>query len=180
VSSHFGFDRGFETYTSGGRRFEHNIDEALTWLEQNKNRRFFLFFHGYDAHRPYYSHPMDKEAIGLRGKGQVEKRNFCNRSRRDRPSAVELATILGFYDASIHMGDRIVGRLLDALQKKGLMKNTVILLTADHGEEFFDHGNCDHVRFVYREIVHVPLIVYVPGLTPDGERFPMSCPPRCR
>jgi arylsulfatase A-like enzyme len=171
VSSHFGFDHGFETYATDGRRFEHNIDEALAWLDQNKDRRFFLFFHGYDAHRPYYSHPMDKEAVGLRGKGQVEKRNFCTRSRRDRPSALELATILGFYDASIHMGDRIVGRLLDAVHKQDLMKNTVILITADHGEEFFDHGNCDHVRFLYREIVHVPWILYVPGFTPGGERI---------
>jgi hypothetical protein len=50
------------------------------------------------------------------------------------------------------------------------MDDTVILVTSDHGEEFFEHGNCDHVRFLYREIINVPYVLRVPGLTPDGMR----------
>jgi arylsulfatase A-like enzyme len=110
---------------------------------------------------------MDKESVGIRAKGAMEKRGFCVRGRRDRPSEQDLATIVGFYDAAIHMGDRMVGRFLDAVRSHGLMDNTVILLTADHGDEFFEHGNCDHVRFLYREIVNVPFMVHVPGLSPE-------------
>jgi arylsulfatase A-like enzyme len=69
------------------------------------------------------------------------------------------------------MGDRLVGRLLDAVRAHGLMDKTVILVTSDHGEEFFDHGNCDHVRFLYHEIVKVPFILHVPGLAPEGQRI---------
>ena len=50
------------------------------------------------------------------------------------------------------------------------MDNTVVVVTSDHGEEFFEHGNCDHVRFLYREIVGVPYILYVPGLASTPRR----------
>jgi len=171
VSQHFGFNRGFDSYTSDGRRYEHNIDEALGWVDRNKDKRFFLFFHGYNAHRPYYSEPEDKRAIGVKVGGASEKRGFCVRGRREQPEPKELESIVGFYDAAVHMGDRYVGRLLDALRDHHLMDNTVILVTSDHGEEFFEHGNCDHVRFLYREVINVPYILYVPKLTPAGKRI---------
>ena len=56
------------------------------------------------------------------------------------------------------------------------MRNTVILITSDHGDEFFEHGNCDHVRFLYREVINVPYILYVPGLTPKGSRVESLVP----
>ena len=176
VSAHFGFDRGFDIYSSDGRRFEHNIDEVLAWLELNKDRRFFLFFHGYDAHRPYFSHAVDKKALELSDRSPVEKRGFCVRGNRQRPGPRTLEAIVRFYDASIHMGDRYVGRLLDALREHGLMDESVVLVTSDHGEEFFEHGNCDHVRFLYREIVNVPFILRVPGMKPARSRVPDVVP----
>ena len=175
VSRHFGFDRGFDTYASEGRRFEHNIDEALGWLVQNEKRKFFLFLHGYDAHRPYFSHQVDKQAVGVRPQ-TAAKKGFCDNRHRERPSDRQLKAILGYYDASIRMGDRFVGRVLDLVRERGLMDNTVILITADHGEEFFDHGNCDHVRFLYQEIVHVPYLLHVPRATEKGRRIPDVVP----
>jgi len=168
VSSHFGFDRGFDTYQSDGRRFEHNLDEALGWMSNNKDRRFFMFFHGYNAHRPYFSSPSDKALMGIPEKAPVERRGFCVRGRRDRPPDPQLDEIVRYYDASIHHGDRQVGKLLRKVGELGLDEKTVILITSDHGEEFFEHGNCDHVRFLYKEVVHVPLILHVPGHTPQG------------
>lgn len=170
VSSHFGFDRGFDTYQSDGRRFEHNLDEALGWLKNNKDRRFFMFFHGYNAHRPYFSAESDKKLMGIPEKSPVERRGFCVRGRRDKPADADLDEIIRYYDASIHHGDRQVGKLLRKIGELGLDEKTVILITSDHGEEFFEHGNCDHVRFLYKEVVHVPLILHIPGHTPQGRR----------
>ncbi|MFQ5352896.1 MAG: sulfatase, partial [Candidatus Binatia bacterium] len=166
VSAHFGFSRGFDVYTSDGRRFEHNIDEAFTWLNENKRRRFFLFFHGYDAHRPYYSTATDKAAVGIAGTKGGPIKGYCTPENRKRPE--DLEAIIALYDAAIHHGDQQVGRLLEALEKHGLMANTVVVITSDHGEEFFEHGNCDHVRSLYHETLSVPYVVYVPGLTPTG------------
>lgn len=176
VSDHYGFDRGFYTYTSKGRRFEHNLDDTIDWLAQNKDKPFFLFFHGYDAHRPYYSKPADKKVVGLPEDAESDQNRFCLRDDRDRPPRARLEKIIQYYDASIHHGDRAIGVLLETLKRMDLMDKTVILLTSDHGEEFFEHGNCDHVRFLYRESVHVPYMVYVPGFTPSGMRLPGLIP----
>lgn len=165
VSEHYGFDRGFEVYSTSGRHFEHNLDQAVTWVRSNKDRPFFLFFHGYDAHRPYYSKPVDKKAMGLLESADTEQGRYCLRNDRARPDPAHMDEILRYYDAAIHHGDRTLGVFLRALNQLELMDNTVILLTSDHGEEFFEHGNCDHVRFLYRESVHVPLMLYVPRFT---------------
>ncbi|MFT5042948.1 MAG: arylsulfatase A-like enzyme [Hyphomicrobiaceae bacterium] len=176
VSAHYGFDRGFDTYTTSGRRFEYNVRQSLDWLGINKDRRFFLFLHGYDAHRPYYSTDADKKAMGLADDLPVERLRYCFREERDRPSDEGLAEIIAYYDAAIRHGDRELGPFFDRLKQLGLMENTIIIVTSDHGEEFFEHGNCDHVRFVYEESVHVPLIIYVPGHSPNGKRVPGLVP----
>ncbi len=170
VSAHYGFDRGFDEYLSGGRRLEHNMREAVDFLGRNKDRKFFMFLHGYNAHRPYFSARIDKRAMGLADDVEVEKIRFCLRNSREYPGEERLAEIIAFYDAAIHQGDRHLAAFFKALRKNELEKNTVVLVTSDHGEEFFEHGNCDHVRFVYRESVHVPYIIYIPGLTPRGRR----------
>lgn len=174
VAGHFGFSRGFDKYVSKGRRFEHNMPQALEWLAENKGRPFFLFLHGYNAHRPYYSLAADKEAVGLPSDAPRERRAFCLKGNRERPENLE--EIVRYYDAALHSGDRQVGRFLDALKQKRLMKDTIILITSDHGDEFFEHGNCDHVRFLYREVINVPYILYVPGLSPRGKRVETLIP----
>ncbi len=170
VASHFGFGRGFDVYRTAGRRFENNLSDAFSWLDEHRDDRFFLFLHGYNAHRPYFSLAADKAVAGLPETSPAERRGFCIREGREPPRERELNTIIKYYDAAIHHGDRQVGRFLDRLVELGLDQRTVILVTSDHGEEFFEHGNCDHVRFLYREVVHVPLIVYVPGLHREGQR----------
>ena len=162
VAAHFGFGRGFDVYTSSGRRFEHNIGQALAWIGQQGSRPFFLFLHGYDAHRPYYSEAQDKRAVGLEGTLEVERREFCRGDNPSRPR--DLDTVISYYDAAIHHADRSLGLLFDALEKSGLSEKTIVLLTSDHGEEFFEHGNCDHALSLYRETLHVPYLVQVPGL----------------
>ncbi len=170
VASHFGFSRGFDVYSSNGRRFEHNMEAALDWLKQRRKKRpFFLFLHGYDAHRPYFSRPDDKAAVGLPGNRSPERRGFCTKTNRSKPA--DLDVVLQYYDAAIRHGDREVGRFLNALHALELSERTVVLITSDHGEEFFEHGNCDHVRFLYREVVNVPFILRVPGHASIGKRI---------
>jgi arylsulfatase A-like enzyme len=174
VSAHFGFARGFDVYQADGRRFEHNMDGALDWLRLNQDRPFFLFLHGYNAHRPYYSTSADRRALGFGDISRRESKGFCGREKRERPA--NLDAIVSLYDASVRGGDRHVGRFLDELDKLGLADRTVVLVTSDHGEEFFEHGNCDHVRFVYAEVVNVPWVLRVPGLTDHGPRIKEPVP----
>ena len=163
VAGSWGFARGFDIYTTGGRRFEHNLGQALGWLTANKTRRFFLFLHGYDAHRPYYSEPHDKKAVRLPAALPDQLDGYCP-DNASRPNAKRLARILSYYDAAIHHADTSLARLFSALDQASLRNDTIVLVTADHGEEFFEHGHCDHVRFLYDETIHVPLLVRIPGV----------------
>jgi arylsulfatase A-like enzyme len=167
VSAHYGFGRGFDVYSTNGRHFQHSVPEALNWLDLNKKRKFFLFVHGYDSHRPYFSARQDKVAVGLNPTLPSQVSGYCFREQRDRPSDERLAEIVHYYDASIHAGDRHLGPVFDKLEELELMEKTVVIVTSDHGDEFYEHGNCDHVRFVYNEVVHVPLMIYVPGVTTE-------------
>jgi arylsulfatase A-like enzyme len=169
VDARFGFDIGFDVYESAGRRFEDNLaraEELLTARRQREERKpFFLFFHGFDAHKPYKSFPEDRQALGLgpeRAKGMDA---LC----RGAVSPAQLAPFLDDYDAAIHRGDRSLGRLLKLIDEVGETDRTVILLTSDHGEEFGEHGGCFHIRTLFREVVTVPWILHVPGSNAAGE-----------
>lgn len=176
VSGHYGFARGFDVYSTNGRHFEHSVPQAEAWLELNQKRKFFLFVHGYDAHRPYFSSRVNKAAVGLSTKLPAQVSGYCFRENRARPSDEDLEQIIHYYDAAIRSGDQHLAPLFRKLEALGLMEKTIVIVTSDHGEEFYEHGNCDHVRFVYNEVVHVPLMIYVPGLTPEGRRHAGQVP----
>lgn len=160
LSAAFGFDRGFESYRSNGKFFRDNLAETKLWLDEHQNEKFFLFWHGYDPHTPYFSDPMDRAALATPSRPEIGLRRAC---RAERLHHV-VAQYADEYDAAIHRADRYVGKLLDELAARGLMERTLIVFTSDHGEEFVEHGGCFHMKTLYREVLHVPLVVVGPGL----------------
>jgi tetratricopeptide (TPR) repeat protein len=103
-------------------------------------RPFFLFFHLYEPHSPF--EPPEQW-----------------RSRYPDP-----------YDGEVAASDAIVGRLLDELRRRGLYDQALVVLLSDHGEGLFDHGEEFHGILLYREVLHVPLLVKLPGSERAGER----------
>lgn len=161
MSAHFGFDSGFDRYETLGRRFEESIDEVESWIASRGGEPFFLLLHGYDAHKPYRSGSADRAALGLGpNRPRIGIQRVCNEARH----AGEIGEHIWEYDAAIHHGDRGIGRVLDLLERVGRRDDTIVILTSDHGEEFLEHGGCFHVRTLYREILHVPLMIAVPGV----------------
>lgn len=161
VAAHFGFDEGFEVYETHGKRMLDNLDAATEWIRSVKDERFFLFFHGLDAHRPYHSDAVDRRALGLTESERPAWRHLCNGQGRTEPDP---APLIDAYDAAAHRGDRAVGILLETLEAAGLGDRTVVIVTSDHGEGLLDHGDCFHIRELHREIVRVPLIIRAPGV----------------
>ena len=102
---------------------------------------WFLWLHYFDPHSVYQAHPDQVKTFGA--KRPVDK-----------------------YDGEIAFTDKHIGRVLDGLASLGLDENTVVVFTADHGEEFRDHGGVDHGHTLYQEQLHLPLIVRVPGEEP--------------
>jgi arylsulfatase A-like enzyme/tetratricopeptide (TPR) repeat protein len=123
------------------------LDEALTWLEQEKDRPFFAWIHLYDPHTPYEPPEPFRSEYGGQGKGPA-----------------------GLYDGEIAFMDSQIGRLSEWLAANRLDRKTVILLIGDHGEGLGSHGEGAHGYFIYDYAVHVPFIVVTPFRDLQGVR----------
>ena len=158
------------------RRFpsaEKMMDRALSWLKPRERRPFFLWLHLMDPHSPYY--PSADAYRELHGHEISVSRarylnEFWNRSdlaparlKRKRDSVIEL------YDAGIRSVDTQVARLVSHLEQADLWGECAFVLTADHGEEFLDHGRRYHAPFsLHDEITRVPLLIRDPTSAKRG------------
>ncbi len=155
------------------------VDEAIRRLHRMHNRPFLLFMHFMDVHHPYIPPVRHQELFRSPGSSPIDPQALWNRGWaifRDLPSQPELLSpgdlnrIVDLYDASVHYVDEQIGRLLATLDQLGLTRKTLIIVTADHGEEFLEHGDIFHKnQSLYDELTHVPLIIYDPS-APNGRR----------
>ncbi len=128
--------------------------------ETDPSRPFFLFAYFWDSHYDYLPpQPFDSMFTGPDCE-QIEVRNF-ETTQVVNPNITpgQLAYVLSQYAGEVRATDETLGRFFQLLKDKGLWDDTVIIITADHGDEFFDHGEKGHFNNVYAETVHVPLIV---------------------
>jgi arylsulfatase A-like enzyme len=123
----------------------------LDWQSAHRERPFFAFLNYFDAHVPYRSPPS------------VEDRFV----RSDKPK-------MGRYDAAIAFIDQEIGRLLDELQRRGVLDNTIVVVTSDHGEQFGEHGLEAHANSLYLPLLHVPLVIRYPPRVAKGVRIESS------
>jgi arylsulfatase A-like enzyme len=138
-------------------------DAFLNWLSQQRRgeRPFFAFLNYLDAHEPFLP-PEDHTArFGLRPRARRDYKMLLDYWDQDKthisPRDVELAR--DGYDDCIAFLDGQVGALLDELDRVGVMKDTLVIITSDHGEEFGEHGVFNHGYSLYLNEVHVPLLI---------------------
>ena len=146
--------------------------KALAFLEEPRDRPFFLFLHYFDVHYDYVPPEEIWRRFDPDYTGNLTGVPFSNdrRIHRDMPER-ELQHLRALYDGEIFFTDHYVGRLLDTLEELGLADETLVVLTSDHGEEFFEHGQKGHRRNLYDETLKVPLIVRLPGSEGAGRRI---------
>lgn len=144
------------------------VDQARTWLASTGERPFFLWLHFMDPHSPYY--PTEK-ALDLMGCGPVTPararylNSYWNRSDLGpRRLARHRDEVVALYDAGIRWVDTQMARLIEALRRFNMWNHCILAVTADHGEEFLDHGGRYHPPSSLREeLIRVPLLLRVPG-----------------
>jgi arylsulfatase len=132
---------------------------------------WFLWLHYMDPHGLY--DPPAEHRIFHRetpdpippGAGSVAEYNVPPGCRTS-DGRVDAALVRDLYDGEVHYVDAEIGRLLDALRAKGLLENTLVVVTADHGEEMLEHGDLSHARTLFDEILRVPLLLRIPGVAP--------------
>jgi len=176
----FGLTRGlahvdFEAYADNEhmRDAARTTDAALRWLDQGGRGKFFLVVHYFDPHLVYappaeqrrrFAAPQDRDDASWVFGTRRQIGEYRSGTLSFDEATIRRAERL--YDGEVAYVDQEVGRLLDELERRELRGATLVVLTADHGEEFLDHGGFEHGHTLYNELVHVPLIFSWPGRIP--------------
>ncbi len=173
LSHTFGFERGFHSYSVfDDPDADEIVDTAIETLRRSKGQPLFLFLHLFDAHRPYLPPKEFLDRFGPRPKDISDLLDKIAQNAAPTESR-ETQEIIDLYDAEVAFADEQLGRFFDELKKSNLYDNTLIILTADHGEAFYEHGHWEHSQTLYEEIIRVPLIAKWPGNTPKDRRSSM-------
>jgi arylsulfatase A-like enzyme len=144
----------------------------LEWVGQQHDRPFFAFLNYFDAHAPYLP-PAPWDSLFLRGQDRERSDGYWAR----------IGQLYGFpyfpkefleetkdaYDGSIAYLDFQIDSMLTVLEQRGLLQNTVVIVTSDHGEHFGEHGLIQHGSSLYLQLLHVPFAIMGKGV-PAGER----------
>ncbi|MHC4217435.1 MAG: sulfatase [Planctomycetota bacterium] len=179
VSGELGLGQGFDHYTEVRGRFRKTVSAAVQWLDQRPPGPFFLFLHTYEVHLPYGPPPRVLELFEEGYAGNLPDKITARQCRRingseDPPLEIgdaDLDHIVAAYDAEIRSMDGALGRLVTSLADGGLLEDALVIFTSDHGEEFDEHGLVGmHSHTLYDELLHVPLVVKLPGGTHAGRR----------
>lgn len=177
-------DRSYFTQNDG--------DELLNYLDRHADRPFFVWYHTTKVHLPY--HPPDGilQKIMSSGLGPQEKAEQGNWEEAFKAPGIQAVrhgaivpkgsvtfrpedrqALLALYDAALYNMDVFLGRVFDKLRQKGIEDRTLVIVTADHGEELLEHGFVGHASTslnakLYEEVTHIPLVFRLPGQQSGG------------
>jgi arylsulfatase len=189
VSRAYGFGHGFDTFDDdlhlGRNRFvalaQRALDKlrnrhyaradeinqrSLSWLDSLDNdRQMFLWNHYMDTHGPYEPPDDYRTMYADRGLSDREAQSLYQRAISDPESITdsERRLLINLYDAEIRYNDARVGEFLDALRDRNLLRESLLIVTADHGDAFGEHGYYEHPRYLHEGLTRVPLLVRPPG-----------------
>jgi membrane-anchored protein YejM (alkaline phosphatase superfamily) len=189
LDSRFGYGQGFSIYrTNMFKLHDEPMHEMGRWVAERASEPFFLFWHTFETHAPYFGTRFLEEVLPPERVGPVREviERFAERLRKGEVQVGRFRSVLvrreifqppvleALYVGSVADADHWVGVFLDRLRELGLYDRTLIVLTSDHGEEFADRSpdafyNA-HGHNLRREMVRVPLIVKLPGQEAAGTR----------
>ena len=179
VSEKFAFDKGFDKFVyvpedqkpQGAAPVINKLAEK--WVSKHKNEPLFLFLHYFDPHSDYVSQPEYRKLFLSPYDGPVDGTTaqlVFYRAGRFAMDQNDVKHLVELYDAEVRQLDSQLKNLFEFLDRLGLLENNYLMITADHGEEFLDHGGVLHGKTHYQEIIRIPLIISGPGI-PKGLRI---------
>jgi arylsulfatase A-like enzyme len=186
----FGYDQGFEVQQvwrirpqQAGNRMPNQYDDYAAnlvpaierFVTRQRERPFFLYVHFREPHSPYWPPAPYDQLFSTAYRGELNQGQLNGERREmvalERGLLVEpgvLEHLMALYDGNLAYVDAQVGRALEILRRLGLYDKSCIIVTADHGESFLEHGHMRHSVTVYEENVHIPLIIKFPAAMPRG------------
>ena len=185
LTSWLGWDRGFDIFVQnnhfGGGNFSFSFadykGQLFDFITKNRNCPMYLFLHTYDCHAYYDAAPEEYQKMftssDYEDTNNLKAKRFADyylRRNKESITDADVTQIKGLYDSEIRYLDDLLKQLFALLDELKLTDNTIIVFTSDHGEEFNDHGSFGHNHTLYKELVHVPLIISGPGIE-KGKRI---------
>ncbi len=181
MHSQFGMNQGFDHYDDELARLEHrqshevvtspSIHDKTVRILEDVRPPFFLFLHYWDVHYDYIPPaPYDTMFSENSRSTMTSHRFISNPAICEDMKPRDLRHLIALYDGEIAWVDAHIGKLVEELRRGGWWDRTLLVLTSDHGDEFFEHGEKGHQHSLYQELIHVPLIVRVPE-GPRGMRL---------
>lgn len=168
VSDVFGFKQGYDKFekTSGTNEAEITsqivTERTIEFIKNNKDNKFFVWAHYMDPHCHFNDHDEFDYATGYSGSLPGDLSTVRLNKIKDSLDVNDINHIKDVYDEEISYTDKYIGILIESLSELGIDDNTIIILTADHGEEFMERTRFGHAMTLYQELVKVPLIIYNP------------------
>ncbi len=179
VSGHYlhrkyGYERGWAHYDQsildtkgvGPETSELTYEGAIRALDRSvaSQKPFFLFLHFFDVHYDYVPPPPFDRLFDPDYKGEVDAVHYYpNPAIHDGMDPRDLRHIVALYDGEIRWVDSWLGRFFDTLRRQGMLRDALVIVTADHGDEFFEHGRKGHRQNLYDTTLRVPLVIHFPG-----------------
>jgi arylsulfatase A-like enzyme/SAM-dependent methyltransferase len=186
----YGFARGFASYVdcespetaahrgiladeaSHADRTNGRVAEAFeAWLGRHGTRPFFAFVHFWDVHYDYIPPEPYASMFDPGYTGRLDGRDILGAGFPLRASRRDVEHLLALYDGELRWTDDTLGRLLGMLAARGLLDDTLVVVAADHGDEFLEHGGKGHQTTLFEELVHVPLVLWAHAALPHGRRI---------
>lgn len=185
----YGMDRGFDIYnTYDGNEvvgsFYDTMPRTIKWLNENKDKNFFLFLHSYDVHPPYKHRKGENFSKGYKGifEGlqldydmlkRIDGDKFYSDGRQISLEQKDIDYIVSSYDDCIKYLDGFIGILMEELKHLNLYEKTIIVLCSEHGEELGERRTFNRFgnQNLYQEVIRIPLIIKYPSLQLKGRRI---------
>jgi len=170
-----GYERGFESFARVPWANARQVNDlAAAFLENHAGQQFFLFLHYFDPHGPLnppgewrdrYVEPELRQLVVREAEARLLARMLAaakGEGVAPGPDDADIRFLRGLYLGEVAWLDHQLGELLAGLERLGRERDTLVVLTADHGEEFMEHGMYGHGSQLFDETLHVPLLVRAP------------------
>lgn len=166
---------GFDIYIdtpAGFNGFDYSMPLAMNWIRNNTDKKFFMFLHGYDDHGQYQMKNFTGKFVDFNYTGKYKGMVQEQAALREEGLAKGFVNVTdddvrfwrAWYDEKIYDADERFGNFLSQLKELGLLDKTIIIVSSDHGTEFYEHKTFDHGHTLYQELIHIPLIIWMPAL----------------
>lgn len=144
--------------------------DIFRWFRHRSARPFYVYINYFDAHSPYVAPPPYNRRFGKIPESVLRRWGFAENLRPAGPvPAAQRAELMRGYDDCLAYIDAQIAKLIQFLRASGSWKNTIAIITADHGESFGEHRDYQHGCDLHREEIHVPLIVFGAGIPAGGK-----------